>query len=67
MMSNNMLFWPRFQGILDLHVESLRKFNGKVENENPHYVTRRYAEFCCSVLVLNEGYGDAILTNRYNI
>ncbi|KAI8388434.1 Sac2 family-domain-containing protein [Radiomyces spectabilis] len=67
--STNMLLWPRFQTIMTLHIESIRKMaNNKsainsVKDIHPHYVTRRYAEFAASLLVLNEDYDDPILTN----
>lgn len=64
-----MLLWPRFQHIMTLHTESLKRMAASksvisgVKDIHPHYVTRRYAEFAASLLVLNEGYDDAILTN----
>ncbi|SAL98829.1 hypothetical protein [Absidia glauca] len=67
--STNMLLWPRFQYLMTLHVDSLRKLaNNKtvinsIKDIHPHYVTRRYAEFAASLLVLNDGYDDAILAN----
>ncbi|KAI9348662.1 Sac2 family-domain-containing protein [Obelidium mucronatum] len=61
----NILLWPRFQAIIDLHIESLRKI-GKVsvtKDCHPHFITRRYAEFAASVLALNDGFDDALLLN----
>ncbi|KAI8615484.1 Sac2 family-domain-containing protein [Chytriomyces sp. MP71] len=61
----NILLWPRFQAIIDLHIESLRKI-GKVsthKDAHPHFITRRYAEFAASVLALNDGFDDALLVN----
>src|SRR3954471_16211448 len=49
--ATNMLLWPRFQNIMDLHVESVKKMQhsrniiAAVKDVHPHYVTRRYAEF----------------------
>ncbi|KAI9468278.1 MAG: Sac2 family-domain-containing protein [Benjaminiella poitrasii] len=66
--ATNMLLWPRFQFVMSLHVESLKKmFNNRsvisaVKDIHPHYITRRYAEFAASLLVLNDGYDDAILS-----
>ncbi|CAO3639266.1 unnamed protein product [Mucor fragilis] len=66
--ATNMLIWPRFQYVMSLHVESLKKmFNSKsvmsaVKDIHPHYITRRYSEFAASLLVLNDGYDDAILS-----
>ncbi|CAG8622941.1 11481_t:CDS:10 [Paraglomus brasilianum] len=61
----NMLLWPRFQSIIDMHVESVKKAGNKlvVKDIHPHYVTRRYAEFAASILRLNEDANDPILTN----
>ncbi|KAJ3216643.1 Vacuolar protein sorting-associated protein 52 [Dinochytrium kinnereticum] len=63
----NMLFWPRFQTIIDMHIESLKKVGtGRFSlnrDAHPHYITRRYAEFAASVLTLNESFDDALLTN----
>ncbi|RKO84574.1 Sac2 family-domain-containing protein, partial [Blyttiomyces helicus] len=63
----NMLLWPRFQAIMDLHIDSLKKaVPSKMlasKDVHPHYVTRRYAEFAASILTLNQGYDDALLTN----
>ncbi|KAI8086031.1 Sac2 family-domain-containing protein [Halteromyces radiatus] len=67
--STNMLLWPRFQYLMTLHIDSLRKLAnnksvlGSIKDIHPHYVTRRYAEFAASLLVLNDGYDDAILAN----
>ncbi|ORZ14245.1 Sac2 family-domain-containing protein [Absidia repens] len=67
--STNMLLWPRFQYLMTLHVDSLRKLAnnksviGNIKDIHPHYVTRRYAEFAASLLTLNDGYDDAILAN----
>ncbi|KAJ3265746.1 hypothetical protein HDU77_004014 [Chytriomyces hyalinus] len=61
----NILLWPRFQAIMDLHIESLRKV-GKVsvtKDCHPHFITRRYAEFSASILALNDGFDDALLVN----
>lgn len=63
-----LLFWPRFQMIVDLHVQSIKKaaqsagglFSGSIDI-HPHYITRRYAEFSASILALNEGYNDHLL------
>lgn len=65
--ATNLFLWPRFQLIMDLHIESVKKaVAGKLVNikdTQPHYIMRRYAEFAVSVLSLNEGYEDALLNN----
>ncbi|KAJ3300194.1 Vacuolar protein sorting-associated protein 52 [Borealophlyctis nickersoniae] len=63
----NMLLWPRFQAIMDMHIESLKKAVASKlissKDVHPHYVTRRYAELAASILTLNQGYDDALLNN----
>ncbi|RIA99439.1 Sac2-like protein, partial [Glomus cerebriforme] len=61
----NMLLWPRFQAIMDMHIDSVKKAATKfiVKDIHPHFVTRRYGEFAASILVLNEDYNDPILLN----
>ncbi|KAG9300693.1 hypothetical protein G9A89_023491 [Geosiphon pyriformis] len=60
-----MLLWPRFQAIMDMHVESVKKARSKfvTKDAHPHYITRRYGEFAASILTLNEEYSDPILIN----
>ncbi|KAI7868117.1 Sac2 family-domain-containing protein [Spinellus fusiger] len=67
--SINMLLWPRFQYVMTLHIDSMKKLgNNKsvmsaIKDIHPHYITRRYVEFATSLLVLNDDYNDALLTN----
>ncbi|KAG2187646.1 hypothetical protein INT44_005336 [Umbelopsis vinacea] len=67
--ATNMLFWPRYQHIMDMHTDSIRKMAASksvisaVKDIHPHYVTRRYAEFSTSVLTLNDGYEDSNVTS----
>ncbi|KAI9004736.1 Sac2 family-domain-containing protein [Gaertneriomyces semiglobifer] len=65
--ATNMMLWPRFQAIMDMHVESLKKASPRAllptKDIHPHYITRRYGEFAASILALNHGYDDALLTN----
>lgn len=64
----NILLWPRFQHIMGLHIESMKKADPKklmtTKDPLPHIITRRYAEFSASILTLNQGYEDALLSNR---
>ncbi|KAI9350471.1 Sac2 family-domain-containing protein, partial [Zopfochytrium polystomum] len=63
----NISLWPRFQGIIDMHIDSLRKAQlGKIRDAHPHFIMRRYAEFAVSILTLNEGFEDALLINSLN-
>lgn len=66
----NMILWPRYQALIDLHIDSLKKANVSkmltVKEPHPHYVVRRYADFSISISTLNQGYDDAILVNRFN-
>ena len=53
------LFWPRLKMIIDSHLRSIRTANAKrvgVGDIHAHLVSRRYAEFTCSILlILNRG------------
>jgi len=64
--------WPKFQHIMDLHIESVKKYTNAgiktlvgTKDGGPHYILRRYAEFAGGVLKLNEGYNDGLLNNSY--
>ncbi|KAJ3124817.1 hypothetical protein HK098_000857 [Nowakowskiella sp. JEL0407] len=63
--ATNMLLWPRFQAIIDTHVDSLKKaVSSKLlpnKEVHPHYVW--YAEFAASILTLNHGFDDALLVH----
>ena len=52
----NMLLWPRFKFVFDANLNSVRNADpsklGRIDL-GPHYVTRRYAEFCSSILRLH--------------
>ncbi|KAL3686247.1 hypothetical protein R1sor_004269 [Riccia sorocarpa] len=57
----NLLIWPRFKLVFDMHLNSIRSANVRTlweDDVRPHYVTRRYAEFAASLLHLNKDYGD---------
>lgn len=54
----NMLLWPRLKLILDANMKSIETANPKklgAVSKNPHYVTRRYAEFSASIFTLHGG------------
>jgi vacuolar protein sorting-associated protein 52 len=63
----NILMWPRFQTIMGLHIDSLKKADCKKllasKDPNVHFIVRRYAEFSASILTLNQGYEEAMLVN----
>lgn len=52
-----MLLWPRFKQLLDANVKSLKSTavvrRMSAQDLSPHYVTRRYAEFVSSIMILN--------------
>ena len=54
---------------MDLHIESLRTaLPSKLLHQKdvrPHYITRRYSEISVSILTLNQGYEDALLTSSF--
>lgn len=57
----NIVLWPRFKMVFDMHLNSLRNANVKTlweDDIHPHYVMRRYAEFTASLIHLNVEYGD---------
>ncbi|KAJ2740938.1 Vacuolar protein sorting-associated protein 52 [Coemansia sp. BCRC 34301] len=63
--SMNMLLWPRFQAILDGHIESAKrlasyKSKTKIDTQPPAIV-RRYAELASSLLRLNQGYNTHVV------
>ena len=51
----NKLIWPRLKVVMDAHLRSIKSANSKklggVEL-HAHYVSRRYAEFTCSILMV---------------
>jgi len=53
------LLWPRLKTIVDKQIRSVRDGDAKklgVTELHAHYVSRRYAEFTCSILqILNKG------------
>ncbi|KAL7483800.1 hypothetical protein ACHAW6_009442 [Cyclotella cf. meneghiniana] len=53
------LLWPRLKMVMDAHLRSIRGANAKkvgAGDIHPHLVSRRYAEFTCSILlILNRG------------
>jgi len=61
------LFWPRLKMVMDAHLRSIRGANAnKVGGGDihAHLVSRRYAEFTCSILlILNRGRKAAIESN----
>ncbi|XP_015927404.1 vacuolar protein sorting-associated protein 52 homolog [Parasteatoda tepidariorum] len=53
------MFWPRFEHILQLNIESIRDCDPqKFSNidKRPHYITRRYAEFSAAIVGINENF-----------
>jgi len=66
--SLNMILWPRFQLIINNHIENLKKIDPeKVDSGNnplPHQITRKYAEYTTAILTLNNGFDDTLLLNN---
>ncbi|KAI7822860.1 Sac2 family-domain-containing protein [Gamsiella multidivaricata] len=58
----HMALWPRFQVVVDMHIESIRKAKTKVKPKNvhPHWIARRYGEFASSLLLLNDEQADVM-------
>ncbi|KAJ1994889.1 Vacuolar protein sorting-associated protein 52 [Coemansia spiralis] len=62
---SNMQLWPRFQAILDSHIESIKRLasyraKAKIDTQPPATV-RRYAELAASLLRLNHGYNTHVV------
>lgn len=68
--SLNMILWPRFQLIINNHIENLKKIDPeKVDSGNnplPHQITRKYADYITAILTLNNGFDDTLLLNNLN-
>ncbi|WEW58362.1 Vacuolar protein sorting-associated protein 52 [Emydomyces testavorans] len=71
--SINMLLWPRFQMIMDMHHESLKRASsssgrgnisalaltgGDKQSLAPHFLTQRFGQFLHSILQLSSEAGD---------
>ncbi|KAI8602883.1 Sac2 family-domain-containing protein [Dissophora ornata] len=58
----HMALWPRFQIVVDMHIESVRKAKTKIKPKNvhPHWIARRYGEFASSLLLLNDEQTDVM-------
>ena len=58
------LLWPRLKMVMDAHLRSIRGANAKkvgAGDIHPHLVSRRYAEFTCSILsILNRSHRSTI-------
>lgn len=57
------LLWPRLKAIMDAHLRSIKSANAQKlggVDLHAHYVSRRYAEFTCSILtILHKGQKDS--------
>ncbi|KAF9913671.1 Vacuolar protein sorting-associated protein 52, partial [Lobosporangium transversale] len=58
----HMILWPRFQTVIDMHIDSVRKAKTRVKPKNvhPHWIARRYGEFVGSLLLLNDEQTDVM-------
>jgi hypothetical protein len=57
--ATSMLLWPRFQLLMDMHCESLRKRQASMgQSTAPHPVTQRFASFLQGILALSSEAGD---------
>lgn len=69
----NMLLWPRFQIVMDMHHESLKRVSmsssrgsvsalaligGDKQSLAPHFLTQRFGQFLNSILLLSSEAGD---------
>ncbi|KAG0332721.1 Vacuolar protein sorting-associated protein 52 [Podila horticola] len=58
----HMVLWPRFQVVVDMHIDSVRKAKTKIKPKNvhPHWIARRYGEFASSLLLLHDEQTDVM-------
>lgn len=57
----NLLVWPRFKAVFDLHLASVKNANVRAlweDDVHAHYVARRYAEFASAMVQLTTEGGD---------
>ncbi|CAG2165869.1 unnamed protein product [Oppiella nova] len=56
------IIWPRFEYVFQLHIQSIRLCDTtkltNFDTTRPHYITRRYAEFSASVMIINDTFPD---------
>jgi hypothetical protein len=65
----NLLVWPRFKAIFDMHLASVKTANVRAlweDDVHAHYVTRRYAEFASAMVQLNTEGGDQQVSTPLN-
>lgn len=54
----SLLLWPRLKFVFDANLRSIRNANPRklgTVDLTPHYISRRYAEFAASILILQHG------------
>ncbi|KAF9376819.1 Vacuolar protein sorting-associated protein 52 [Podila verticillata] len=58
----HMVLWPRFQVVVDMHIDSVRKAKTRIKPKNvhPHWIARRYGEFASSLLLLHDEQTDVM-------
>ncbi|XP_046844098.1 vacuolar protein sorting-associated protein 52 homolog [Xenia sp. Carnegie-2017] len=55
------MFWPRFEFVVQQNIHSIRTIDPQrmsTIDVQPHYITRRYAEFSAAIVSLNESFPD---------
>jgi hypothetical protein len=56
--ATSMMLWPRFQIVMDMHTESLRKSHLTAQSTAPHPITQRFASFLEGILELSSDTSD---------
>jgi len=56
--------WPRFQQLMDRHIQSVQGTGNSANDAQAHLIARRYGEFATSILTLNDTYEDPLVYNR---
>lgn len=66
----SLLLWPRFKSVFDINIKAYKDLNlkkiGNVSDLAPHFITRRYAEFVASVVLL-QGSAAVMSTSNTNV
>ena len=55
---SNMLLWPRFQIVMDMHCDSIRKLNLTAHSPAPLPIAQRFASLLQGLLLLSQDAGD---------
>ncbi|PVZ98800.1 hypothetical protein BB558_005191, partial [Smittium angustum] len=65
--SLNLILWPKFQQLMDLHINrinkiSLKKLSGRKFDTFPHLATRQYSELTSTIIRMNMDFDASVLS-----